>query len=454
MAVKFKSFVLHKDQVHKIDIEVEILNGMPDFNILGLSDRSIRESKERIRAAIKNMNYKFPVTRKLVNLTPASLPKKGNHFDLPILLGLLIRSGQIKIDYSNKLFLGSIGLAGELKKIDDIIPVLESAKLEGFDQIFIPEENFEEADQVEGVNLIPIKNVKQIIEDNLDIPMKSRTIIFEFEYPTFDDIINQQIAKRILLISIAGTHNALFIGSPGFGKSMLAQSSKNLLKNISKFHTANSHLSKSEAEKILKQLNEGILVINELPEINKQTLEALKDPLETKQINKIPCVTSVIATMNPCKCGYANNPHKVCYCTPYNRKLFDQKISASLLERFDLALELISDPVSDKPSKKSNSFEETKKAHEQVQKVKQIQLKRETPNSLLPLKEIIPQLEYKAKTIAQIAEKKFSTSTRRYLKILQIARTIADLENSESIKETHIAESITHQKYLLTHSKK
>jgi magnesium chelatase family protein len=438
MAVKLKSFVLIGEKVKPINIEVEILRGMPDFKVIGLSDRSIREVHDRARAAIKNNGYKFPIHRKIINLVPAHLPKKGTHFDLPIILGLLIKSGQVI--YSPKpdtLFIGEVTLNGDIKPVPNITRILESAKENMVSRAFIPNENLEEV-MIEGIDLIPVKTLKDLINNlhtpNIQsIPKKCQEAVF----PTFDDIINQTYAKRAITIALSGRHSLLLIGPPGSGKSILAQSAQNLIPG-SPFETINGDitLAKLKTEKY-EQSKYGLLVLNEFHELNKQTMDYQKTILESSPNH------TIIATINPCRCGYSNDPHKVCYCTPYNLKLFRQKISGPILDRFDMAIRVIADPVVSKPE---HDLQETRAAALSVAKTRKIQ---QIQNNEIPLKSLIKQLEPKAKNLAQVIESKYQISNRRLQKLLQVAKTIADESMSPKVSEENLAQSFKLQKFLI-----
>jgi len=472
MALVFKIFVQDKfHQIHPIKIEVEILPGIPDFQIIGLGNKALNETKERTRATLKNLGYKFPIRRKIINLSPAHLPKTGTHTDLPIALGLLLRSQQEKLTLPEKsLFLGELDLNGGLTEAPNLLPIIEAAKNEGIKNIFLPLSNLKEASLIEGVNLYPLtsfRNLIEILKQELSpsiVRYTNQQVISEFSYPTFDDLINQQISKRLLVIALAGYHKLLLVGPPGHGKSILAASSKNLLPVLNK-NQFKSLLSKNLINKnqvfprfakvdsgatktdllgskailggLLNKCKYGALVINEFPELKRPVLESLKDPLES-----IPL--SLVATMNPCRCGYFGDAHKACFCTEYDLQQYRSKLSGALLERFDLHFTVITEPLVNKSTSKRG---QTLRAYELVKKVRHIQDQKKRINSLLGLKELLSDVHIssKAKHLISLSEKRYHLPTRRVLKLLQVARTIADMEESKQIQEVHLAESLSYQ---------
>lgn len=439
MAVKFKSFVIDQNKVTPISIEVEILKGMPDFKVIGLSDRSIREVHDRARAAIKNNNYKFPIHRKIINLIPAHIPKQGTHLDLPIVLGLLIKSGQIIYSpKSDTLFIGEMTLNGDIKPVPNINAILEAAENSGMKKVFLPAENLKDAIKSK-LDLIPISNLKELIkslyEPSIQTAPKSLATPI---YPTFDDIINQHEAKRAITIALAGQHKILMVGPPGCGKSVLAQSAQNLIPGLP-YISVNGDitLNKFLYDKYA-QAKHGLLIFNELNELNTKMRDNLKSILEDSPNH------SVIATVNPCKCGYYKDPYKICYCNPHTIKQYKQKLSGPLLDRFDLAIKVIADPLVSKPD---HNHEETKHALNFVKRVRSAEL----DINEIPLKTLLKDLDKKAKNITKVIENKFSISNRRLLKLLQVAKTISLIDKEKIIQEQHIAESFKFQKYLIEH---
>lgn len=429
MATTFQSFVNQDHKIHPIKIEVQILQGMPDFQIVGLGSREMREAKERFRAVIKNLGYKFPVHRKIINLSPAHLPKSGTHTDLPIVLGLLQQSKQYSFpNKPNTMFLGELNLNGEIESIPNITPILEQAKQNKIQNIYLPKSNFESDTLPQGLNYFPIQTLKELLHklNSNQKPESPPAQITAFNYPTFEQIIGHHIAKRLLTIAIAGYHHVLFVGSPGHGKTLLAESTHNFCpKN---FLRLDSSLTKSKLNQ-LQSHKYGIVVLNELLECPGPILQQLKEPLETIPFN-------FIATMNPCRCGFKNDPQKVCYCTDYDLKRYRAKLSGSLLDRFDLSLNIETNQQESKLT--------TKESYHLAMSVRLSQI-----NSQIPLKQILFLLDKKSKNLLEVFKTKTNPSTRRTLKVLQVAKTIADLERSEHITEEHLAESITYQKNLI-----
>ena len=470
MASTFKSFIFKDDQVHPIQIEVQILQGMPDFQIIGLGSKELKESKERSRSAIKNSGYKFPIQRKIINLSPAHLPKTGTHTDLPIILGLLIQSKQIQAPISDDtLILGEASLSGQINPIPNLIPILEAAKNHGIQKVFLPQDNLQEAQLIQELKFYPVQNLKDLIF-KLQKPTpasRPKTTLAKnipnFSYPTFDDIINQQIAKRVLTISLAGYHHLLFIGAPGQGKSLLAESSKNLLPTLTNnqrksllnrlpkelvqdqpnFQKLDSSATKTQLHKsqgAFQKCRYGVIVLNELPECQRPILESLKQPLEETPL-------TFIATMNPCHCGYKNTQNKACYCTDYDLLRYRSKLSGSLLDRFDLSLNILAEPTIQKPQPTAN---QTIQAYKQIESIRKLQAQRQKPNSQLSLKQLVnpKNFDSKALNLLSVIEAKRKLSTRRILKIAQVARTIADLDGLSKIQEEHLAESLSYQTHV------
>lgn len=496
----FSAAVLGID-AYLVEVEVDLALGLPYFSTVGLPDGAVKESKDRVRAAIRNLGYRFPERRITVNLAPADIKKEGAAFDLPISIGILAAMGMVNKEKLDKyIILGELSLDSRIKPVKGALPMAVAVKVASLSGLILPTENGPEAAVVESIEVRPAADLGEVVaflNDKIELPPLKIDLKSTFNESSqyqedFSDVKGQEHVKRALEVAAAGGHNVIMIGPPGSGKTMLSRRLPTILPDLSfdeaiettKIHSVagltkeraliatrpfrSPHHTISDAGLIgggiiprpgeVSLAHNGVLFLDELPEFKRHVLEVLRQPLEDEWVTISRAATSLsypasfmlVAAMNPCVCGFYSDPRHECTCTPSQVHKYRSRISGPLLDRIDIHVEVPAISYAELSSKSGG--ERSEKIRERVNRARQVQMDRFKDSKIYSNAQMSTrhtkkhcQLDMEGNKLIEMAIDKLGLSARAYSRILKVSRTIADLDGSDSIKPSHVAEAIQYR---------